>query len=590
MSDFDDGRGGRDDSAEYGRYREYDEYEEYGENDGGDGRRVARAPLPRGRRLRLSLGLVGGFAVAGYAAYLLLSAGSAPSTPPAETVAGQGGDSSAPGPSAVGQQAAQHTTQAFLGDWQAGNYDAAAKLTDAPSAAAGALAAYRSGLDLKSLSIKLNNTDSFGASVFSVSATVGSGKLTGVWHYTSQLQVYVGPSGPVVQWQPDVLAPDLGADMTLGVQTVDPSGGEVTDAKGGDLSQASDPGVQRIASLLAGAAGAGQGGGTPGLDVVYTDADGESGDTQPYVVTAPKAKNLATTIDPTAESAADSAVALESQSSMVVLQPSTGHILAIANNDGQNDDALTAQIAPGSTMKVVSSAALLNQGMSMNTDVACPSAYTVTGVTFHNSSGESESAGTPLIEDFAASCNNAFTTQYQKLSDGTLAETARTYFGLGKQWDIGLGEATDYFSIPPAAEDSELAAESFGQGVIETDPLAMASVAATVDTGVFRQPILLPGAHQVSATPLPSSTATQLRSMMHAVVSYSDGTAHKVGLGSDVYAKTGTADHGAPGTAANSWMIAYDPQKDVAIACVVLNGGFGDEAAGPLVKSVLNAL
>src|SRR6185312_4324110 len=314
------------------------------------------------------------------------------------------------------------------------------KLTDAPQDASDALAGYRSGLDLSALSIKLDSTDAFGSAVFSVSATVRDGKVSGVWHYTSQLQVYLGPTGPVVQWQPSVLAPDLAAGMTLSAQEVDPTGGMVTDAKGHDLSQVSDAGVQRIATLLGGAASAGQGGGTPGLEVLYSDADGEPDSAvQPSLVTAPAAKNLVTTIDPTAESAAVAAVGQQQQSSIVVLQPSTGHILAIANSDGQNDDALTAQIAPGSTMKVVTSAALLNQGMSMNTDVACPSAYTVTGVTFHNSSGESESAGTPLIDDFAASCNNAFTTQYQKLSGGTLADTARDYFGLGKQWDIGLG-------------------------------------------------------------------------------------------------------------------------------------------------------
>jgi len=584
MSDFDDERGGRDGSAEY----EYGQEEGYEGYDPYEQRRGKRAPISRGRRLRWSFGVVGGFAAAGYAAYLLLSAGSAPSASASATLPGRG---AAADPSAVSQQAARHAAQDFLSAWQTGNYPAAARLTDAPDAASVALAAYRSELKLSALSIKLSDTSTFGTSVFSVSATVGAGKVTGVWDYTSQLQVYLGPTGPVVQWQPDVLAPNLTSDMTLSVRTVDPTGGEVTDAEGDDLSQASDPGMQRIASLLTGAADAGQAGGAPGLDVVYTDADGEpDGAIPPQVITAPTVENLATTIEPADESAAVAAVALRQRSSIVVLQPSTGRILAIANNDGQNDDALTARIAPGSTMKVVTSAALLNQGMSMDTDVACPSAYTVTGVTFRNSGNESEPAGTPLIEDFAASCNNAFTTRYRELSDGALAATARDYFGLGEQWDIGLGQATGYFSIPAAAEDSELAAESFGQGVIETDPLAMASVAATVDTGVFHQPILVPGTRQVTATPLPPSTAKQLRSMMHAVVTYPDGTAHKVGFGPDVYAKTGTADHGAPGTAANSWMIAYDPRKDVAIACVVLDGGFGDEAAGPLVKSVLNAL
>jgi cell division protein FtsI/penicillin-binding protein 2 len=275
---------------------------------------------------------------------------------------------------------------------------------------------------------------------------------------------------------------------------------------------------------------------------------------------------------------------------MVVLQPSTGKILAIANNDGYNDDALTARIAPGSTMKVVTATALLNQGLTTQSAVACPTTYTVTGVTFHNSGDESRPAGTPFIDDFAASCDNAFTEKYTMLSNGRLAQTAQNYFGLGKPWDLGLGDPQPYFTLRADAEDSELAAEAFGQGTLGASPLAMASVAATVDTGEFHQPYLVAGAAKTTATPLPGSTATALHSMMRAVITYSDGTAHAVGFGSGVYAKTGTADHGAPGATPNSWLIAYDPAKDLAVGCVVLGGNFGAQAAGPEVLALINAL
>ena len=68
---------------------------------------------------------------------------------------------------------------------------------------------------------------------------------------------------------------------------------------------------------------------------------------------------------------------------MVVIQPSTGKILAIANNDGFNDFALTAQVAPGSTMKVITSTALFNAGvLTPTTAVACPKTYTVQGITY----------------------------------------------------------------------------------------------------------------------------------------------------------------------------------------------------------------
>jgi cell division protein FtsI/penicillin-binding protein 2 len=111
-------------------------------------------------------------------------------------------------------------------------------------------------------------------------------------------------------------------------------------------------------------------------------------------------------------------------------------------------------------------------------------------------------------------------------------------------------------------------------------------VAATVDTGFFKQPILINGTKQVTATPLPVTTDSDLKQLMRAVVT--SGTAAGVGFGPTVYAKTGTAD--IPGQQApNSWLIAFDPSKDVAVACLVLNAGYGAQFAGPEVQAFLSA-
>jgi cell division protein FtsI/penicillin-binding protein 2 len=272
---------------------------------------------------------------------------------------------------------------------------------------------------------------------------------------------------------------------------------------------------------------------------------------------------------------------------MVVIQPSTGKILAIANNAQQNDFALTAQVAPGSTMKIITSTALLNAGLATaNTGVSCPSTYTVQGITYHNDQGESEPAGTPLAYDFAKSCNNAFSQWWPHLS-GKLASTAKDYFGLDQKWNIGIGNLTgSYFNAPASASGSELAQEAFGEGQLVASPIAMASVAATVDTGTFKQPILTATAKQVTAKPLPAATDAGLKQMMRAVVT--QGTGAGLGFGSTVYAKTGTADIQGQDQP-NSWLVAFDPTKDVAVACLVVNAGYGAQFAGPEVSSFLNA-
>jgi len=112
----------------------------------------------------------------------------------------------------------------------------------------------------------------------------------------------------------------------------------------------------------------------------------------------------------------------------------------------------------------------------------------------------------------------------------------------------------------------------------------MASVAATVANGTFKQPILLPGAAQLAVTPLPAGVDSQLKTMMRAVVT--EGTAAGLGFGPTVYAKTGTADVDNQGQP-NSWIVAFDPAQDIAVACLVLDAGYGAQFAAPEVQHFL---
>ena len=134
---------------------------------------------------------------------------------------------------------------------------------------------------------------------------------------------------------------------------------------------------------------------------------------------------------------------------------------------------------------------------------------------------------------------------------------------------------------------SELAQEAFGEGSLVASPIAMASVAATVDTGTFKQPVLTTTAKQVTAQPLPAATDAGLKQMMRAVVT--SGTGAGLGFGPTVYAKTGTADIQGQDQP-NSWLIAFDPTKDIAVGCLVVNAGYGAQFAGPEVAAFLNAL
>ena len=492
-------------------------------------------------------------------------------------------------------QNAEQITTAFLAAWQTGNLNQAARYTDRPAQAQAALTAYRKYLNLSRLTGHVQSAAVISASQPRGSATYGlnaavatpDGTLHGTWSYHSKLVAYQKKNSNVwyIAWKPDVLAPNLTASTHLAAIKVAPQVVEVSDTGGNDITSYKDAGLTTIANLLGKQAPPGQG--KPGLYVEIQTVKGKAVPNSQAVVIPPhNIPQLTTTIDPKAEAAARTAVAMHKNSSMVAIQPSTGKILAIANNAGFNDFALTARVAPGSTMKVITAAALISSGvLSASSPVACPPTYTVQGITYHNDSNESLPAGTPFVTDFAQSCNNAFSQQWPHLSGGGLAKAAKRYFGLNQGWNIGIpGVSGTYFNAPASASGSELAQEAFGEGQLTATPLAMASVAATVSSGTFKQPILVPGTKQVTATPLPASTQSQLKQLMQAVVT--SGTAAPIGFGPGVYAKTGTAQIQGQ-EQPNSWIIAFDPAKDVAIACLVVNAGYGAQFAGPEVKTFL---
>jgi hypothetical protein len=502
--------------------------------------------------------------------------------------------------SSAGQDA-QQTARAFLRAWDAGDLRQAANYTDHPADARAALTAFRKYLHLRKLSGAAGPATAIPSSsatprekvVYAAMATVatanGAAAVSGNWRYHASLVAYQAKQSQYwyVAWAPADLAPNLTASTHLDAVSVAPHVTSVTDKSGNDLTSYGDAGLNNVAAGLE--AGAPPGTGSPGLDVEIQSRTGTLlANTAAVVVTPKNVSGLATTIDPAAEQAARSAVQAHNDSSMVVIQPSTGKILAIANNAGFNDFALTARVAPGSTMKTLTSTALFTQGvLNPDSDVACPKAFKIEGITYHNDQGESEPASTPFITDFAQSCNNAFSTQWEHLTGGRLAETAKEYYGLNQNWDIGIGSlSTSYFNAPASASGSELAQEAFGEGSLTASPLAMASIAATIESGRFRQPYLAGGGPLVTANPLPVTTDAWLKEMMRAVVT--SGTAEPIGFGADVYAKTGTADIDGQGQP-NSWLIAFEPSRDVAVAALVVNAGYGAQFAGPEVKAFLDS-
>jgi hypothetical protein len=294
-----------------------------------------------------------------------------------------------------------------------------------------------------------------------------------------------------------------------------------------------------------------------------------------------------TTIDPTVQRAVEAALSGEKKTAAIVaVNAQTGALLAAANaNSGEFDGALDGAYPPGSTFKVLTSAALIKHGLSPSSAASCPATATVDGEVFHNAEGEGQVSD--LLHAFAESCNTAFIGLATKNLAPSDYPSIAALFGLGKTPQMGLLAYAG--SVPLPSDEADLAATSIGQGRVLASPLNMAMVAAAVDTGTVRTPRLVVGAPDDTAATqqLPATVVTDLHQMMAQVVA--SGTAAGQGLPAGTFGKTGTAEYGTTNPLKiDAWLMGF--KGNMAFACLVVDSpGDGGPTCGPIVAKFLAA-
>ena len=296
-----------------------------------------------------------------------------------------------------------------------------------------------------------------------------------------------------------------------------------------------------------------------------------------------------TTIDLRTQQAAESALAdAPSPAALVALQPSTGELRAIVSTpvDVEFNRALDGRYPPGSTFKIVTTAALLANGTTPATETTCPPTFTVDGRAFRNFEGEAEPS-LSFGRAFAISCNTAFLQLGEKLPDGAMQRAATT---TGFDAKPSLPLAALGGSMPDPTGATERAAATIGQGKVTASPLAMATVAGAVGAGTWNPSKLVldpPPRAGEAARPLDPAITASLRTLMGDVVANGTGTDAAVS-GRDVAGKTGTAEFGdGENPPTHAWFVGFS--GDLAFAVVVEGGGVGGRVAAPVAAEFLRA-
>ncbi|HBS58486.1 MAG TPA: penicillin-binding protein 2 [Firmicutes bacterium] len=310
---------------------------------------------------------------------------------------------------------------------------------------------------------------------------------------------------------------------------------------------------------------------------------------------------------------------------VVVLQPYTGEILAMASRPGFNGNDLAACLnrpdapllnraiagfQPGSVFKVVVAAAALEEGVVTAEDMFYDPGYIDVGkLRFKGWNFDKGGNGRiSFMEAMAFSSNPVFIEVGLKLGADHLVDYARK-FGFGSPTDIGL-EAEAGGNVPDAEDmfPGDLANMAIGQGQLEASPLQVASMIATVvNDGVRVTPRLVEKTIAYSGTTLrkfpvaagkriiTKGTAAQLRTMLAATTKNGTGQgalAEKI----ETAGKTGSAETGrtdASGKGINhAWFAGYAPVKNPRYVIVVLveEGRSGGDVAAPIFKEIVEEL
>jgi peptidoglycan glycosyltransferase len=341
------------------------------------------------------------------------------------------------------------------------------------------------------------------------------------------------------------------------------------------------------------------------------------------------------TIDPQLQQMAWDMIPEGQAGSIVVMEPATGNILAMASKPSYDPNLLAAHdtsavvqnieqlsqvpglsiyfnpatqalAAPGSVFKLVVAAAALETGQFdaestipnpavldlPGTDVGLPN-FTTGGCTARDTAD--------LEFALEQSCNTPFAQIAWELGEDAVLEQAQD-FGFGEGLSIPTEVTASQF--PTGLNEAQLAQSAIGQFDVAVTPLQMAMVSAAIaNDGVLMKPNLVKAVRapdlsmieepdpEVFQESLSADNANQITEWMVNVVE--NGTAQNAAVpGVQVAGKTGTAEVSEQGD--NAWFTGFapadNPEVVVSIVMQDVDIATGAQLTSPNAKRLIEAV
>jgi penicillin-binding protein 2 len=357
-------------------------------------------------------------------------------------------------------------------------------------------------------------------------------------------------------------------------------------------------------------------------------------------------QGLKLTIDLDIQKAAEAAMG-DRNGAIIAINPHTGAVLALVSRpafdpndfsvrvsrDEWNklitdphhpllDKAIQAQLAPGSTFKIIMSLAGLEDNVAQDLKVNCAGGAVFYGRFF---ACDRRHGPVDILHAIPLSCDTYYYTLAQRLGIEKIAYWAHKV-GIGEKTGIDLpGEVS---GVMPSEEwklktfhekwyAGEVISVGIGQGAVALSPVQLVrAIAGIASGGVLKRPHVVepdqlpadfrqalydsyPGSGDATIPISPAIWETITDGMALTTNSGTAVASHLANI--DFAGKTGTAqvvNHsagmkslGKGAERANAWFVGIAPRRnpDIAVVVLVEHGGWGAEASAPLAARVIEA-
>lgn len=257
--------------------------------------------------------------------------------------------------------------------------------------------------------------------------------------------------------------------------------------------------------------------------------------------------------------------------------------------------AINGLYPPGSVMKVVSSAAILEAGVDL--------AYNHTGAQVidgyeYKDLTTKQYGDINIDRAFISSLNTYFVKKIQDVGMTKYAGVA-SRFMFEKNIPLELSVSKSTLNYNSNTTKNQVSASAIGQGRVLATPLEMAITAAAIaNNGEIMEPhlvkeiknykgeIIKTADIKAISTVASQQVVEKIQELM--IKTTNEGTGKNASIRNvQVASKTGTAENETGNT--HAWYIGYAPAEDpvVAIAVIVEQGGAGGEVAAPIARDVI---